>query len=39
VVLTPCYPGGGFGGRDGSPFTNMLAICGAYADGNPTSRP
>ena len=35
VVLTPCYPGGGFGGRDGSPFTNMLATCGAYADGNP----
>ena len=35
VVITPCYPGGGFGGRDGSPFTNMLAICGAYADGNP----
>jgi CO/xanthine dehydrogenase Mo-binding subunit len=36
VVLHPCYPGGGFGGRDVSPFLALLAIAGAYA-GRPVS--
>ncbi|SMX44437.1 xanthine dehydrogenase family protein molybdopterin-binding subunit [Actibacterium lipolyticum] len=35
VVLTTCYPGGGFGGRDGSPFSLMLALASAFTDGNP----
>ncbi|WP_176439044.1 xanthine dehydrogenase family protein molybdopterin-binding subunit [Puniceibacterium sediminis] len=35
VNLTSCYPGGGFGGRDSSPFSLMLALAGAYSDGNP----
>ncbi|MCE8006851.1 molybdopterin cofactor-binding domain-containing protein [Aestuariivita sp.] len=35
ITLTSCYPGGGFGGRDSSPFSLMLALAGAYADGNP----
>ncbi|CUH65481.1 Nicotinate dehydrogenase large molybdopterin subunit [Thalassovita gelatinovora] len=35
VNLTSCYPGGGFGGRDSSPFTLMLALAGAYSGGNP----
>ncbi|MEQ5871399.1 xanthine dehydrogenase family protein molybdopterin-binding subunit [Sagittula sp. NFXS13] len=35
VTLTSCYPGGGFGGRDSSPFSLMLALAGAFADGNP----
>ncbi|MDJ0627526.1 MAG: molybdopterin-dependent oxidoreductase [Rhodobacter sp.] len=35
VVLTSCFPGGGFGGRDSSPFSLMLALCADFADGNP----
>lgn len=35
VTLTSCYPGGGFGGRDSSPFSLMLALAGGYARGNP----
>lgn len=35
VVLTSCYPGGGFGGRDGSPFTLMTVLAAAYTDGAP----
>ena len=31
VILHPCYPGGGFGGRDVSPFLALLAIAGVYA--------
>ena len=33
VILHPCYPGGGFGGRDVSPFMALLAIAGVYAGG------
>ncbi len=35
ITLTPCYPGGGFGGRDSSPFSLMLALAAAYGDGAP----
>ena len=35
IVMTPCFPGGGFGGRDRSPFTYMLALCAAHSDGMP----
>ena len=35
VELTSCYPGGGFGGRDSSPFSLMLALCAPYSEGNP----
>jgi CO/xanthine dehydrogenase Mo-binding subunit len=35
VVLTSCYPGGGFGGRDSSPFSLMLALASAFTDGRP----
>ena len=35
VTLHSCYPGGGFGGRDSSPFSLMLALAVAFADGNP----
>jgi len=35
VELTSCYPGGGFGGRDSSPFSLMLALASAYTDGRP----
>ncbi|MGY9046159.1 hypothetical protein P775_09095 [Puniceibacterium antarcticum] len=35
VNLTSCYPGGGFGGRDGSPFSLMLALAGTYSNGSP----
>lgn len=35
VRLTSCYPGGGFGGRDGSPFSLMLALAAPFTDGNP----
>ena len=31
VQLYPCYPGGGFGGRDTSPFLALLAVAGVYA--------
>ena len=31
VVLNSCYPGGGFGGRDASPFPALLALAAAYA--------
>jgi len=34
VELISCYPGGGFGGRDSSPFSLMLALCADFADGN-----
>jgi CO/xanthine dehydrogenase Mo-binding subunit len=33
VELISCYPGGGFGGRDGSFFTTYLAMAGAFATG------
>ena len=32
VRLTPCYPGGGFGGRDTSAFPPLLMLAAAYAD-------
>jgi CO/xanthine dehydrogenase Mo-binding subunit len=35
VELTSCYPGGGFGGRDSSPFTMMIALAAAFSDGRP----
>jgi CO/xanthine dehydrogenase Mo-binding subunit len=35
IELISCYPGGGFGGRDSSPFTLMLALCADFAEGNP----
>lgn len=35
VELTSCYPGGGFGGRDKSPFSMMLALTAAFTDGKP----
>lgn len=35
IELTSCYPGGGFGGRDSSPFSLMLALCAPFAEGNP----
>lgn len=34
-VLISCFPGGGFGGRDKSPFSLMLGLCADFADGNP----
>ncbi|TRD20587.1 xanthine dehydrogenase family protein molybdopterin-binding subunit [Palleronia caenipelagi] len=37
INLTNCYLGGGFGGRDSSPFSLMLALAGGFADGNPVS--
>lgn len=33
VQLVSCYPGGGFGGRDVSPFTPLLMVAAAYAKG------
>ena len=33
VHLLSCYPGGGFGGRDVSPFSPLLMIAAAYAKG------
>jgi len=33
VVLNSCYPGGGFGGRVGSPFTALLSVAAFYSDG------
>lgn len=35
VTLISCYPGGGFGGRDSSPFSLMLALAADFAEGNP----
>ena len=35
ATLISCYPGGGFGGRDSSPFSLMLALCADFAEGNP----
>lgn len=35
LELTSCYPGGGFGGRDSSPFSLMLALASAYTGGRP----
>lgn len=35
IRLTSCYPGGGFGGRDSSPFSLMLALIAPFTDGNP----
>ena len=35
ATLISCFPGGGFGGRDSSPFSLMLALCADFADGNP----
>ncbi|MCG6902026.1 MAG: molybdopterin-dependent oxidoreductase [Rhodobacter sp.] len=34
-VLISCYPGGGFGGRDKSPFSLMLGLCADFSDGHP----
>lgn len=31
VVLNSCYPGGGFGGRDVTTFTPLIALAAAYA--------
>ena len=33
VYLTSCYPGGGFGGRDESPFSTLVTLAAAYANG------
>ncbi len=33
VVLTSCYPGGGFGGRDVSTFPPLLMLAAMYANG------
>ncbi len=35
VTLNSCYPGGGFGGRDSSPFSLMLALAAGFCEGNP----
>ena len=35
VNLTNCFPGGGFGGRDSSPFSLMLALASPFTNGNP----
>ncbi|MDO9526850.1 MAG: molybdopterin-dependent oxidoreductase [Gemmobacter sp.] len=35
VNLTSCYPGGGFGGRDSSPFSLLLALAAAFTNGAP----
>ena len=35
VTLISCYPGGGFGGRDKSYFTQYLALAAPYAEGKP----
>ena len=35
INLTSCYPGGGFGGRDKSPFSFMLALASGFTDNNP----
>ncbi len=35
ITLKSCYPGGGFGGRDSSPFSLMLALTAPYSEGNP----
>lgn len=32
VTLYSCYPGGGFGGRDKSPFSLLLALCAGFTD-------
>ena len=35
IVLYSCYLGGGFGGRDKSPFSLLLALTAAFSDGRP----
>lgn len=35
INLTSCYPGGGFGGRDSSPFSLMLALAAPFTEGHP----
>lgn len=35
INLTSCYPGGGFGGRDSSPFSLLLALAAPFTEGNP----
>jgi CO/xanthine dehydrogenase Mo-binding subunit len=35
VILHSCYPGGGFGGRDSSPFSQLLALTAAFSNGMP----
>lgn len=35
VILNSCYPGGGFGGRDSSPFSLMIALAAGFCEGNP----
>jgi len=35
IVLTSCWPGGGFGGRDSSPFSLLLALTAAFSDNHP----
>ncbi len=32
--LISCFPGGGFGGRDSSPFSLMLGLCAEFSEGN-----
>lgn len=35
VILHSCFPGGGFGGRDSSPLSLMLALCAGFTGGMP----
>jgi CO/xanthine dehydrogenase Mo-binding subunit len=32
VALNACYPGGGFGGRDVSTFSSLIAVAAAYSE-------
>jgi CO/xanthine dehydrogenase Mo-binding subunit len=33
IILNACYPGGGFGGRDSSTFSALIAVAAAYSNG------
>ena len=35
IELTSCFLGGGFGGRDSSPFSLLLALTAAFSNGKP----
>ena len=35
VIIHPCYPGGGFGGRDHSLFSMYVALAALFSDGRP----
>ncbi len=35
VVIHPCFPGGGFGGRDHSLFSMYVALAAIYGEGKP----